>query len=171
MKVHSILLVTSLVISNGCLTAGYIIAGFWPIIPVLLAIFLFWLYVRRRSAFWSASILLLASVLLAAIGITIGLSLILVPTGTPLQSSDRLPPGWRRTGQPQFASQYVIQLDRQTKRSGASSVRIRSKPFARGSAVVRQAIDAKPYRGTRLRLRGYARVSHVSQWAGLWMRI
>ena len=78
MKVHSILLVTSLVISNGCLTAGYIIAGFWPIIPVLLAIFLFWLYVRRRSAFWSASILLLASVLLAAIGITIGLSLILM---------------------------------------------------------------------------------------------
>ena len=78
MKAQSILLTTFLVISNGCLAAGYLAAGFWLIIPVLLAIFLLWLTVRRKSAFWSASILLLASVLLAAIGITIGLSLILM---------------------------------------------------------------------------------------------
>jgi hypothetical protein len=34
-----------------------------------------------------------------------------------------------------------------------------------------QTFDARPYRGTRLRLRGYARLSQVSRWAGLLMRI
>jgi hypothetical protein len=34
-----------------------------------------------------------------------------------------------------------------------------------------QSFDAGPYRGTRLRLRGYARLSRVSRWAGLLMRI
>lgn len=78
MKVHSILLNACLILTTGCLGAGYLLAGYWPILPVILVIFLFWIFARRRPEFWPASSLLLAYVFLAAIGITADLSPILM---------------------------------------------------------------------------------------------
>jgi len=67
---------------------------------------------------------------------------------------------------------HVIKLDTKTKRGGASSLQIQStKVEARSLAGVIQGFSAEPYRGTRVRLRGSARVSTLSQWAGLMMRI
>jgi hypothetical protein len=89
-----------------------------------------------------------------------------------MQAFDRLPPAWHRVGAPQVAADYVIQVDSKVKLGGASSLRIQATRLdARSFAGVTQAISAEPYRGARVRLRGYARVSNVSQWAGLWMRI
>ncbi len=100
------------------------------------------------------------------------LCLTVAPPGAAAQSFDRLPPGWHRVGAPQVAADYFIQLDDKTKHGGARSLRIQSTRLdARSFAGVTQGISAEPYRGTRVRLRGYARVSDVSQWAGLWMRI
>jgi hypothetical protein len=100
------------------------------------------------------------------------LCLAVVPFGAAAQSFDRLPPGWHRVGTPQVAADYFIQLDGKTKHGGDRSLRIQSTRLdARGFAGVTQGISAEPYRGIRVRLRGYARVSDVSQWAGLWMRI
>jgi hypothetical protein len=78
MKGHSILLNTCLILTTGCLGAGYLLAGYWPILPVLLVIFLFWIFARKRPVFWPASSFLLAYVFLAAIGITADVSLILM---------------------------------------------------------------------------------------------
>ena len=78
MKVDSIILIICLITAIGCLGAGYILAGYWLIVPVLLAILLFWVFAEKWSVFWSASSLLLATVLLAAIGITAGISSILM---------------------------------------------------------------------------------------------
>jgi hypothetical protein len=88
-----------------------------------------------------------------------------------VQSADRLPPGWRRTGPRPTFGDYVLKIDTVTKRSGAASLRIEATPDARPSVAVMQSFDARPFRGTRLRLRGYARLSRVSRWAGLLMRI
>ena len=78
MKMHSIIFTIGLILSTGCLGVGYILAGYWLILPVLLAILLFWIFTRNKSVFGSASILFLGYVLLASIGITAGLSSILM---------------------------------------------------------------------------------------------
>ena len=78
MKVHSILLNTCLILTTGCLGAGYLLAGYWPILPILPVVLLFWIFARKRPAFWPASSLLLAYVFLAAFGITAGVSSILM---------------------------------------------------------------------------------------------
>jgi hypothetical protein len=78
MKLHSILLNACLILTTGCLGAGYLLAGYWPILPVLLVIFFFWIFASKRPEFWPASSLLLAYVFLAAIGITADVSSILM---------------------------------------------------------------------------------------------
>jgi hypothetical protein len=72
------LLNACLILTTGCLGAGYLLAGHWLILPVLLVIFLFWIYASKRPEFWPASSLLLAYVFLAAIGITADVSPILM---------------------------------------------------------------------------------------------
>ena len=81
MKIHSILLNVCLVMSAGCLGAGYILGGYWLIMPILLAMAIFWLIMKRRSLFWSASSLLLIDVALAIIGVTLNLSIYLMVVG------------------------------------------------------------------------------------------
>lgn len=78
MKKHSIILTICLILSTGCLGVGYILAGYWLILPVLIAFLLVWIFTRNKSVFRSASILFLGYVLLASIGITAGLSSILM---------------------------------------------------------------------------------------------
>jgi len=75
MKIHSIYLTICLIITIGCISAGYLSAGHWQILPILLMLVLFWIYAKKRSVFWSASILLVVSVILTAIGIMANLSL------------------------------------------------------------------------------------------------
>jgi hypothetical protein len=81
MKIHSIILNVCVVTSAGCLGAGYILGGYWLIMPIFLAMAIFWLIIKRRSLFWSASSLLLIDVALAIIGVTLNLSIYLMVVG------------------------------------------------------------------------------------------
>lgn len=78
MTIRSIILTICLIISSICLGAGYILAGYWLILPVFLAMLLFWIFTKNQPVFISASSLLVIFVILAAIGITADLPLILM---------------------------------------------------------------------------------------------
>jgi len=78
MTIRSIILTICLIISTLCLGAAYILAGYWLILPVFLAMLVFWIFTRNQPVFISASSLLVIFVILAAIGITADLSLILM---------------------------------------------------------------------------------------------
>lgn len=75
MKIHSITNNICLMIATACLGAGYILNGCWLITPAFLVMVFFWIIMKKRSAFWSASSLLLVYVFLAAIGVAVNLSL------------------------------------------------------------------------------------------------
>jgi hypothetical protein len=74
-KTHSLLLSICLIVSSGCLAAGYILAGYWLILFVFPLIISMWVFTNKQSPFWSASSILLVFVTLAAIGIVAELSL------------------------------------------------------------------------------------------------
>jgi hypothetical protein len=76
MKTHSVLITISLVLAVVYLGAGYLIFGYWQILPALLVIVLFWIFTRKLPGLWPASSVLLVIVLLSAIGITAGLHLL-----------------------------------------------------------------------------------------------
>ena len=78
MTIRSIILTICLIITTVCLGAGYILAGYWLILPVFLAMLLFWIFTKNQPVFISASSLLVVFVILAAVGITADLSLILM---------------------------------------------------------------------------------------------
>ena len=78
MTIRSIILTICLIITTVCLGAGYILAGYWLILPVFLAMLLFWIFTKNQQVFIPASSLLVVFVILAAIGITADLSLILM---------------------------------------------------------------------------------------------
>ena len=75
MKTHSVLLVISLILAVSCLGADYLIFGYWQILPALLVIVIFWIFTRKLPGLWPASSVLLAIVLLCAIGIIVQLQL------------------------------------------------------------------------------------------------
>lgn len=81
MKTHMIILNFCLVITAGCLGAGYILGGYWWILPVLLAMAIYWITTKSRSTFWSVSSLLVTYVVLAIIGVTLNLSIHLMVLG------------------------------------------------------------------------------------------
>lgn len=81
MKVHKIILNICLVTSAGCLGAGYILGGYWLLMPGFLAAVILWMTTKKRSVFWSASSLLLIYVVLALIGVTLNLSIYLMIFG------------------------------------------------------------------------------------------
>jgi hypothetical protein len=78
MKAHSIILIICLIITTGCLGAGFILTGYWLILPGLLVNLFIWIYAGYRRVFWMASCSLLVTVFLAAIGIITSLSSILM---------------------------------------------------------------------------------------------
>lgn len=78
MKSHSVLLVTCLLISSGCLAAGYILSGYWLILLAFPLMLIAWQLTYKRSTFVSASILLSGYVILASAGIIAGLSTVLM---------------------------------------------------------------------------------------------
>ena len=81
MKTHSIILNTCLVTSAGCLIGGYISSGYLVIVPAFLAMAIFWLATKKHSTFWSASSLLLIYIFLAALGMILNLSILLMALG------------------------------------------------------------------------------------------
>jgi hypothetical protein len=90
MKIHSIASNICLMIATACLAVGYILGGYWLILLAFLIMVLFWIIMKKRSIFWSASSLLLVYVFLAAIGVVVNLSLLLMVIGctTALASWD-----------------------------------------------------------------------------------
>jgi hypothetical protein len=75
MKIRSIINNVCLVIATACLATGYILGGYWLVMPIFLAMAIFCIIMKRRSALWSASTLLVAYVFLAATGMIINLSI------------------------------------------------------------------------------------------------
>lgn len=92
MKSNLMLLITCLVISTGCLAAGYILSGHWLIFLVFPLMAIAWLLTYKRSMYLSASILLSGYVILASVGIIAELSsaLMIIACITALVSWDLL---------------------------------------------------------------------------------
>ena len=74
MKSHATLVVSCLLISSGCLAAGYILSGYWLILLAFPLMLITWLLTYKRSTYVSASILLSGYVILATVGIIAELS-------------------------------------------------------------------------------------------------
>jgi len=88
------------------------------------------------------------------------------------QVPDSLPLGWERRGPILVGASYGMQLDREVRRGGLSSLRIRSADAGRNDlGQVAQRFVADDYRGRRVRLAGYARIADVAVSAVLLMRI
>ena len=86
------LVVTCLLISSGCLAAGYILSGYWLILLAFPLMLIAWLLSCKRSIYVSASILLSGYVILASVGIIAKLStaLMIIACTTALVSWDLL---------------------------------------------------------------------------------
>jgi len=88
------------------------------------------------------------------------------------QSVDTLPLGWERTVPLASAAFYTVQLDRQVRHGGLSSMRVHADAAGASDQVrVVQTILADDVRGRRVRLTGYARVADAAAGGSLWMRI
>jgi len=88
------------------------------------------------------------------------------------QSVDTLPVGWERAGPLESAAFYTVQLDRQVRHGGLSSLRVHADRAGASDQIrVVQTILADDFRGRRVRLTGYARVADAASGGSLWMRI
>lgn len=74
MKSHVIIQIICLSTSITCLGFPYILAGYWPIVLFFPAIAGFWFFMKKQSAFWSASIVFITFILLAGVGVLTNLS-------------------------------------------------------------------------------------------------
>jgi len=81
-RIHPILLPVALLISAGSITSGYLVAGYWMVLPALLGMGLLYLLASRGSDFRAASVLLLGSIILSAIGIMARLASSLMLVGS-----------------------------------------------------------------------------------------
>jgi hypothetical protein len=78
MKTRSLLFNLSLIISIGCFTAGYFLAGYWLILPLLIVLAAAWIFAYQRPTFWLSAVSLVGAVILAAVGIVLDLSPVLM---------------------------------------------------------------------------------------------
>ena len=81
MSLRSALLYISFCVSTVCLSLGYLIAGEWLMVPIILLAWIIWFAFSSRALFWSASIAFLLYFLLAGFGIYSNFSLPLMATG------------------------------------------------------------------------------------------
>jgi len=82
MKILSVTNAICFMIAAICLAAGYVWGGYWLIFPAFLAMILFWLVMKRKSFFGTASSLLLVYVFLAVVGVITNLPLPLIVAGS-----------------------------------------------------------------------------------------
>lgn len=64
--------------SVTCLSFPYLLAGHWPIMLIFLVMAAFWRFLKKRSVFWSSSILLMVFVLIAVAGMMAEYSVLLM---------------------------------------------------------------------------------------------
>jgi hypothetical protein len=69
-----LILYACLMASVGTLGAGYLLAGYWWMIPLFFLLALFWGFTIKHPVLWISSSLLSTHVILAAIGIAAGFS-------------------------------------------------------------------------------------------------
>jgi hypothetical protein len=74
MKSHFIIQIICLLISTGCLGIPYLVAGYWPVALLFLAMVAFRIPMTKKSIFLSTSIFLSVFALLAAVGMLVSLS-------------------------------------------------------------------------------------------------
>lgn len=78
MKVRSTVFGFCSIISTGSIGVGYFLAGYWQILPGLLVLLFMGIFRKKLKVVWSSSSYLLAFVVLAAIGVIIGVSVMLM---------------------------------------------------------------------------------------------
>jgi hypothetical protein len=81
MRLHSIICAICLLLSAVCLVGAYLLGGYWLILLTIPAMLLLWIAARGQAAFWLATSLLAIYVLLAAIGIIIGVQALPIVVG------------------------------------------------------------------------------------------
>lgn len=81
MKPKVVLIPGIYLLSAFSFTAGYLLAGAWMILPALLGVGLLFMIARRSSEFQAASVLLVGAFVLAAVGVLMGLSFVLMLVG------------------------------------------------------------------------------------------
>ncbi len=88
------------------------------------------------------------------------------------QTADSLPAGWIRPDT-LLSSLYSVGIDRETRRSGLGSLRIRRDQRETTSDIetIAQVVLADAFRGKRVRLSGYLRVSDSTGTAGLLLAV
>ncbi len=99
-----------------------------------------------------------------------GFLLVMLTLGLPGNADTDMPTGWEFYS----TTPELYQAGRATSESfkGQASAHLRSVAPVRGRAhaLLLQKIDARNYRGQRLRMSGYVKAVEVKGWAGLWMR-
>jgi hypothetical protein len=78
MKISSMMFILCLLLTVSCLGFGYLSAGYWQVLVAVVFLAILWVFVRKRSRFWAAAILLLGSAMLAARGMLINISPLLM---------------------------------------------------------------------------------------------
>jgi hypothetical protein len=82
------------------------------------------------------------------------------------------PHGWRAGDLEGASKDYVVGVDSSCFHSGRAAAYIRAlNDEPEGFGALSQRFQAHGFLGSRLRLSGYIRVSGVTGWAGLWMRV
>ena len=81
-----------------------------------------------------------------------------------------LPDGWMLTGN--NVSAYHAGADQNVLRRGRATAFLTAREGDdQGFGTLMRKVDAKPYRGQRLRLRGFVKTQDLQGWTGLWMRV
>jgi uncharacterized protein len=103
----------------------------------------------------------------------IGCLVVLLTGAAPsVQAPDLLPADWERAGPIEAAASYAVHVDRQIRRTGTNSVRLESLTDRPAQFVgLRQTFLADEFRGRRVRVAGFVRVSGVTGSASLFMRV
>jgi hypothetical protein len=81
MRLHSTICAICLLLSAVCLVGAYMLGGYWLILLAIPAMLLLWIAARGQAAFWLATSLLAIYVLLAVIGIIIGVQILPIVVG------------------------------------------------------------------------------------------
>ncbi|HXD73954.1 MAG TPA: hypothetical protein VN628_09470 [Vicinamibacterales bacterium] len=85
-------------------------------------------------------------------------------------AADNLPSGWvKRGSQP---AEYEVGVDSTTHHGGRASGYVKSiAKELHGFGTLMQTASPGEYRGRRVRMSAFVKADHVSDWAGVWMRV
>jgi hypothetical protein len=87
----------------------------------------------------------------------------------PTLAAAAVPQGWIHAGND--PKSYETATDAAVTHGGKKSGRLASIAEPKGFGTLMQEFAADDYRGKRLRLSAWIKVSDVKDWAGLWMRV